>query len=272
MGNISGPSSTVSLHTGTAMPVIGLGTWELQNPVQTVVKALELGYRLIDTSGNYGTQPGIAEALKQSPFDRNEIFIVSKIEAHENSYEASVQNLHELQIDYADLMLIHWPPQESAGLDLWQGLIRAKKAGLVKDIGVSNYPISLLDSLINESGEKPVVNQIEWTPFGFSEEMLTYCNNNNIIIQAYSPITRGEHLDNAAIESIAAKYSKSVAQIILRWNIQRGTVPLPKSSSEAHLKENITIFDFEIDPQDMEKLNSLNMEKSAMSGGSLPYL
>jgi 2,5-diketo-D-gluconate reductase A len=264
-------NATVALHTGNTMPVIGLGTWQLKDgTAEVIVKALELGYRLIDTSGNYGTQPGVGEGLRRSPFDRNEIFICTKIEAHENSYDATVQNLQELQIDYADLMLIHWPPQAGAGLELWQGLIRAKQEGLVKDIGVSNYSVALMQTLIDETGEKPVVNQIEWSPFGYSEDMLKYCKDNNIVIQAYSPITRQDKLDNEVLVATAQKYSKTPAQILIRWNIQLGTVPLPKSSSPDHLAENISVFDFEIAEEDMVKLNGLNDGFSAL--GRLPYL
>lgn len=263
--------STIALRSGNAMPVMGLGTWQLTNDTAgTVAHALDLGYRLIDTSSDYGTQPGIGQAIKDSDIDRKDLYIVTKVEETDDAYEATKEYIKEMGLEYADLMLIHRPPKNGAGEKLWAGLIRAKKEGLTKDIGVSNYPADLIQELIDATGETPAVNQIEWSPFGHDGDIFEYCDDENIIIQAYSPLTRAKRLDDDRLEQIAQKYSKSPAQVLIRWNLQLGTVPLPKANLDAHLEENINVFDFELSPDDMADLGELNEEYSAL--GTLPYV
>ena len=229
------------------MPILGLGTWQLTNDtIDTVAYALELGYRLIDTSSDYGTQPGIGEAMKNSTIDRESIYVVTKVEETDDAYERTKANLKELNLEYVDLMLIHRPPPTGAGEELWEGLIRAKKEGLVRDIGASNYSTELIDKLIEVGGEVPTVNQIEWSPFGHSRDMMKYCAEKKIIIQAYSPLTRTKRLDDDTLTQVAARCNKSPAQILIRWNVQLGTNPIPKANQKKHLEENISVFDFEI--------------------------
>lgn len=262
--------STVKLSTGNEMPVLGLGTWQLTNDTAgTIQHALQLGYRMIDTSGDYGTQPGIGEGIKRSGIQRDNLYVVTKVEETDDAYEAIRKNLAELQLEYVDLMLIHRPPKSGAGEELWQGLIRAKNEGLTRDIGVSNYSIRLIESLINATSEAPAVNQIEWSPLGHSIDMLRYCRERNIVLQAYSPLTRAKRLDDPALNDIAAKYNKSTAQLLIRWNLQLGIVPLPKANQKMHMEEDINVFDFELTPEDVAALSSLNERYSAL--GSLPY-
>jgi diketogulonate reductase-like aldo/keto reductase len=250
---------------------MGLGTWKLtQETAATVAKALELGYRMIDTSGDYGTQPGIGKGMKDSGLDREDIYLVTKVEETEDAYQSTRDDLRELGLDYADLMLIHRPPEDDVGLELWDGLIRAKKEGYARDIGVSNYSMDQIQALIDATGEVPVVNQIEWSPFGHSREMLGYCQENGIIIQSYSPLTRQERLDNDKLADLAHKYGKTPAQLMIRWNIQLGNVPIIKANHEEHLRENLDVFDFSITEDDMQEINSLNEQYSAL--GSLPYI
>lgn len=263
--------STLSLHTGSKIPILGLGTWQLnENTADVIALAIKLGYKMIDTSSDYGTQPGVGEGIKKSGAERESLYIITKVEETDDAYERTKSNLAELNLDYVDLMLIHRPPPNGAGEELWEGLIKAKKEGLIKDIGVSNYSTDLIDKLIETTGEVPTVNQIEWSPFGYSEEMLKYCSGKKIIIQAYSPITRNQKLDQKVLDEIAEKYQKSPAQILLRWNLQIETVPLPKASSEEHLKENLDLFDFDISGEDMRRLSDLNEHYSSL--GNLPYL
>jgi diketogulonate reductase-like aldo/keto reductase len=262
--------STVTLHTGRKMPVLGLGSWELtKDTAGTVQAAVGLGYRMIDTSGDYGTQPGIGKGLQQDGIDRRSIYLITKVEETDDAYEATRKDLRELQVAYADLMLIHRPPERGAGEELWRGLMRAKKDGLTKDIGVSNYTPELITELIDATGETPTVNQIEWSPFGHSDEMTRYCRKHKIVIQAYSPLTRGERLDDKQLQEIARGYGKTPAQVLIRWNLQRGTVPIPKANQKDHLKEDIDVFDFEIGSDDMASLDKLNERYSAL--GTLPY-
>lgn len=264
-------TSTILLHTGSRMPVLGLGTWQLTHDTAgTIATALQLGYRLIDTSGDYGTQPGIGEGLQRSSIDREQIYLQTKVEdTDEDAYEALQDNLEELGQDYVDLTLIHRPPRSGAGIKLWGQLIQAKMDGLTRDIGVSNYSIEQIQELIDATGEVPAVNQIEWSPFGHSEEMFAFCKQEKIIIQAYSPLTRTERLDDDTLTALAKLYSKTPAQILLRWCLQLGAVPLPKANKEEHLRENLKIFDFELSPDDMATLNGLNEEYSTF--GALPY-
>jgi len=259
------------LYTGNSIPVTGLGTWLLTDrTVETVSRALELGYRLIDTSSDYGSQPGIGAALKQSDIPREDIYISTKVEETDDAYLRSKSNLMELGLDFVDLLLIHRPPFRGAGEELWRSLIRARDEGLARDIGVSNYSSWLIDRLIDATGVVPVVNQIEWSPFGHSDEMSQYCSGRNIVIQAYSPLTRTRRLTDEALTRIASGYGKTPAQILLRWNIQQGYVPIPKANQIRHLEENIDVFDFEIAPDDLESLNGLNESYSSL--GTLPYI
>ena len=263
--------STITLLTENTMPIFGLGTWQLTNDTAgTVLYALELGYRLIDTSSDYETQPGIGEAVKNSKIDRKSIYVVTKVEETDDAYERTKANLKELDLEYVDLMLIHRPPPTGAGEDLWEGLIRAKKEGLVRDIGVSNYSTELIDKLIEAGGEVPTVNQIEWSPFGHSRDMMKYCAEKKIIIQAYSSLTRTKRLDDDTLAQVAARYNKSPAQILIRWNVQLDTNSIPKANQKKHLEENISVFDFEISDEDMKTLSDLNEGHSSL--GSLPYI
>jgi diketogulonate reductase-like aldo/keto reductase len=263
--------SIVTLHTGRTMPVLGLGTWQLRNDTAgTIEEALRLGYRQIDTSGDYGTQPGVGEALRRTDVDRDEIYLVTKVEEDEDAYDATRRNLDELGQEYADLMLIHRPPRTGAGVDLWEGLIRARDEGWTRDIGVSNYSAEQIEELMRATGETPAVNQIEWTPFGWSRELLDWSMERGIVIQAYSPLTRGRRLDDERLTAVAERHGKTSAQVLLRWNLQLGTVPLPKANRRDHLIEDLDVVDFELAGAEMDELNRLNQLVSSL--GALPYV
>lgn len=262
--------STVALSSGNRMPVMALGTWQLtQDTADIVASALRLGYPMIDTSGDYGTQPGIRDGIKEAGADRSDFYLVTKVEETDDSYDATGRNLDELGLEYADLMLVHRPPKTSAGENLWRGLMRAREEGLARDIGVSNYSADLIDALVEQTGATPAVNQIEWSPFGHSEDMLRYARERDIVIQAYSPLTRATRLDDPRLDEFARRHEKSPAQILIRWNLQRGVVPLPKANNPRHLEENIDVFDFELSDDEMSALNALNERYSSL--GTLPY-
>lgn len=255
----------VRLLSGHEMPVIGLGTWQLRHhTAETVLQALEAGYRMIDTSGDYHTQRGIGDAIRAYGAPRESLFVVTKIEDTDDAYEATKRNLAELKLDYADLVLIHRPPERGVGEVLWQELRRAKRDRLTRDIGVSNYSIEQIEELVYRTGELPVVNQIEWTPFGHSPRMLDFCHDNGIVIQAWGPLTRGNRFNDDKLASMAARYGRTPAQLLIRWNLQLGVVPLPKSNLVQHLRDNLRVFDFEISPQDMARLRALNEHYSAL--------
>jgi 2,5-diketo-D-gluconate reductase A len=268
--------NTLSVHSrkplksGNKMPLIGLGTWQLtERTAETVAYALQLGFPMIDTSGDYATQPGIGEALRSSRISRESVYLVTKVEETDDAYDATRRNLKELGVQYADLMLLHRPPEQGVGEALWKGLIRARNEGLARDIGVSNYSVDQIRALAEATGEMAVVNQVEWTPFGYGNHMRRFCLEHHIVIQAYSPLTRTDRLDDPALSQIASHYGKTPAQILLRWNLQHGTVPLPKANRKEHLEENLNVFDFRIDVQDMAALDGLNEQYSSL--GTLPY-
>ena len=264
------PRTTVRLRSGNEMPVLGIGTWQLTRDTPGAIEsALELGYPMIDTSGDYGTQPGIAEGIRRHGADRASLYIVTKVEETDDAYAKTREDLGELKLDYADLMLIHRPPDDGVGEELWRGLMRAKEEGLTRDIGVSNYSMEQIDRLAEKTGEMPAVNQIEWSPFGYSEDMLDYARQNDMIIQAYSPLTRARRLDDPRLSGIADHYGKSPAQLLIRWDMQMGAVPLPKANRRDHQEEDIAVFDFEISDEDMGYLCALNERYSSL--GSLPY-
>lgn len=257
---------TVQLRTLRYMPIIGLGTWELRfDTAEVIAHALEAGYCMIDTSGDYGTESGIGKGIKRSSIARDDFYLVTKVEdTDDDAYEALQKNLSELQLDYVDLTLIHRPPREGVGEDLWRNLMRAKEKGLTRDIGVSNYSKAQIIKLAGLTGEVPVVNQIEWSPFGWSKEMLDFCHLNDIVIQAYSPLTHGKRLDDSTLKEVADKHERTPAQVLIRWCLQMGTVPLVKANQLQHLEENLGAFDFELDLEDMIMLAELNENYSAL--------
>jgi diketogulonate reductase-like aldo/keto reductase len=265
------PENRRALLTGNEMPLLGFGTWQLRHhTVETVTRALEAGFRMIDTSGDYHTQRGVGEALRNFGVDRDSIYLVTKVEEGADAFAIVQDNLRELRLEYVDLALIHRPPQDGVGEQMWRGLRRAKRAGLTRDIGVSNYSLEQIEDLVYLTGELPAVNQIEWSPFGHSPRMLDFCRENEIVLQAASPLTRARRLNDDKLGAMAARYGKTAAQIVIRWNLQSGVVPLPKANHTTHLVENLDVFDFEIGAADMAKLNGLNEHYSSL--GSLSYV
>jgi 2,5-diketo-D-gluconate reductase A len=253
------------------MPVLGLGSWMLtSHTTEAVQHAFELGYRMIDTSADYMTQPGIGRAIRRGQLAREEVFVVMKVEENEDGYRATIKNLEELKLAYADLVLIHRAPEKGVGEDVWRGLMRARDEGLTRDIGVCSYKIEQLKQLGEATSELPAVHQIEWSPFGHSLDMLNFCMAQEIAVQAYSPLTRGKRLTDERLGEIAKKYRKTPAQIILRWDLQHGVAPLPKAYREDHQRDNIAVFDFELTAEDMASLDGLNEHFSALE--KLDYL
>ena len=269
-GSLS-PGSNVVLRNGREMPVLGLGSWMLTtHTAEAVMHAFELGYRMVDTSADYKTQPGIGKAIRLSQVPREALFVSMKVEENEDGYEATVRNLKELKLAYADLVLIHRAPKTNVGEKVWRGLMRARDEGLTRSIGVCSYKVAQLQALADQTGEMPAVHQLEWSPFGHSLDMLNFCRANEIVVQAYSPLTRGKRLQDQRVAAIAMKYGKTPAQVFLRWNLQHGVVPIPKAYREDHQRQNIAVFDFELEPVDMATLDALNEQFSALD--KLEYL
>jgi len=248
------------LTNGKKMPLLGLGTWQMSGSEaeQAVLRALEQGYRLIDTASMYGNEKEVGSAIRKSNIPRNEIFMTTKISPLQFMHPeaAFYSSLEKLQLDYIDLYLIHWP---FLGKNrAWKVLEKLCKKGVVKSIGISNYSVKSIQGLLKFAEIAPVVNQVEFHPFYSRSKLLEYCKAKNIILEAYSPLARAKRMDNVLIKELAIKYTRTPAQIMLRWALQMGAVVIPKAISEEHLRENADIFDFEISVEDMAKMETLN--------------
>lgn len=256
-------TSSIKLNSGYNMPLFGLGTWDLrgQKLKQAVEWSFDIGYRHFDTATYYQNEKELGEVLSQSNIPREEQFIVSKLWPRDFGYKRSKQaidkSLEQLQIKYLDLYLIHWPSDKKRTDASWKGLLDLYAEGLSKSIGVSNYSIDALEHLKSLGATIPAVNQVQFHPFNFDEELLDYCKSENIALVAYSPLVEAKRMKDERLIEISNIYNKSVAQILLRWGLQNGVTVIPKSSNKDRLRENASIFDFEINNQDMEILNSL---------------
>src|SRR5687767_14494387 len=190
------PESCHVMPSGNRMPLLGLGTWHLNHhTVDSLCSALQMGYRMVDTSADYHTQRGIGDAIKSCGLERDSIYVITKVDPDQDGYAATRRNLAQLKLEYADLILMNRPAREATQETAWDGLRRAQREGLVHDIGVSSYSIDQIEELVYRTGEMPVVNQVEWSPFGHSPRMLDFCRDNGIVIQAWSPLTRATRLN-----------------------------------------------------------------------------
>lgn len=257
-------TDVITLNNGNTITEIGFGTWQIsdgEEVTQAVVSAVAAGYRLIDTAKIYGNEVGVGNGIKSSGVPREDLFITSKLWNDDQGYESALlafdQTLERLELEYLDLYLMHWPISGKR-LDSWKALEEIYKSGKAKNIGVSNFTIRHLEELLAVSNIAPAVNQVEFHPFLFDEQkaLLEYCNAKGITLEAYSPLAHGQKLENETITKIAKKHTKTNAQILLRWAVEHGVVPIPKSRSAERMAENIAIFDFKLDDEDMEKLNA----------------
>ena len=262
------------LSNGIKMPSIGFGTYKSGNDEETakIVKyALEIGYRQIDTASFYGNEVGIGNGIKESRINREDIFLVTKLWNDDHGYDKTIEafnkSLERLQVNYIDLYLVHWPNKLNS--ETWKAFEYLYKTGKVKAIGVCNFKIGHLEELKKTAEIMPMVNQIEIHPQSSKNDILSYCEENNIQLVAWSPIMRGKLFSNDLMIDLAEKYKKTIAQIILRWHVQRGIIPIPKSSNEERIKENLSIFDFELSNDDMKTIDLLN-EGDTVSVSGVP--
>jgi diketogulonate reductase-like aldo/keto reductase len=252
------------LNNGTEIPYLGFGTYQLlpdSKAKEAVLTAFEAGYRHIDTASVYGNEAGVGEAVRTSGIPRNEIFITTKAWNDEQGYDAAFRaferSLNKLKTDYIDLYLIHWPVTNVRN-DTWKALTEIVKEKACKAIGVSNFTIDHLQELFEISGVRPVVNQVEFNPFLYQKELLNFCRKNNIQLVAYTPIARNNKFNNTVLQKLSKKYSKTPAQVMLRWCLQHKLVVIPRSSNKNRIFENANVFDFELSGEDMKELNHLN--------------
>ncbi len=259
--------SKKTLHNGIEIPYVGLGVYQMKDPIETVqaVKsAIETGYLSVDTAAVYGNEESVGQGVKESGANRKDLFITSKVWNSDQGYDTTLKafetSLKKLDMDYMDLYLIHWPV-EGKYKDTWKALERLYSEGLVKSIGVSNFHQHHLEDLMNSSNEKPVINQIECHPRLSQEKLKAFCQEENIAVEAWSPIAQGRVLDEPALKQIAEKHGKSSAQVILRWHLQNDVVIIPKSVHANRIKENADLFNFELSSDEMNKINDLNQNE-----------
>ena len=243
------------------MPIFGLGTWQMKDGEETenaVAFALKAGYRLIDTAKLYGNERSVGKAVRENSVHREEIFVTTKLWPTDffNPEKAFHASLARLGLDYVDLYLVHWPIPLMLRA-VWQALEKIYDAKLARAIGVSNYGIGDIEKLLEYARVRPAVNQIKFSPFDFAEEVLLCCKQNGIALEAYSPLTRGRHLNDPTIQTLAKKYGKTPAQIMIRWCLEHETVVIPKSSHPDRIRENANVFDFKLAAEDVALLDSL---------------
>lgn len=262
----------IKLNNGILMPGIGFGTWKIKdyNQVIDVVKnAIEVGYRHIDTASVYGNEEAIGTALKESCIPREDIFVTTKLWNSVRGYNETIcafnESLKKLQLEYIDLYLIHWPSPlefrdcyQEKNIETYQALEKLYSQGKIKAIGVSNFLKHHIEELKNFVSIPIAVNQIEFHPYYYDQETIEYCKQNDIIIEAYSPLGRGEILKDNTITDIAKKYNKSPAQICIRYAIDNQIVPLPKTISKQRMIENLNVFDFNLMKEDIDKIRNLS--------------
>ncbi|MFC8561162.1 aldo/keto reductase [Peribacillus frigoritolerans] len=259
---------TTTLHNGVKMPWFGLGVFKVEEGpelVNAVKVAIKHGYRSIDTAAIYeneeGVGQGIREGLKEAGISREDLFVTSKVWNADLGYESTIaayeNSLQKLGLEYLDLYLIHWPV-EGKYKEAWRALETLYKEGKVKAIGVSNFQIHHLKDLMEDAEVKPMVNQVECHPRLTQKEVQAFCKEQGIQLEAWSPLMQGELLDNEVLQAIATKHGKSVAQVILRWDLQNGIVTIPKSTKEHRIVENSTVFDFELTEEEMNQIDGLN--------------
>ncbi|NRR03942.1 aldo/keto reductase [Brevibacillus sp. RS1.1] len=259
---------TTTLYNGVKMPWMGLGVFKVEEGQElelAVKNAIKHGYRSIDTAAIYNNEEGVGRGiragLQEAGLTREDLFVTSKVWNADLGYESTLQayetSLKKLGLEYLDLYLIHWPV-EGKFKEAWRALETLYKKGLVKAIGVSNFHVHHLEELLKDAEIKPMVNQVEFHPRLSQDELRAYCKEQGIQFEAWSPLMQGQLLDNPVLKGIAEKHGKSIAQVIIRWDLQNGVVTIPKSTKEHRIVENASVFDFELSKEDMEMIHSLN--------------
>lgn len=263
--------STAALANGVQMPWVGLGVFQVKEGrdlVEAVKSAVKAGYRSIDTAAIYeneaGVGQGIGEALAQNGLDRKELFVTSKVWNADLGYDETLAayetSLSRLGLDYLDLYLIHWPVAGKYK-DAWRALEKLYQDGRVRAIGVSNFQIHHLEDLMADAAIQPMINQVEFHPYLTQKELLHFTREHGIQLEAWSPLMQGGLLDQPVLTEIASAHGKTVAQIILRWDLQNGVITIPKSIKEHRIIENAAIFDFELSSAEIERIDALNQNR-----------
>lgn len=256
----------LNLNDGHQAPQFGFGVWQIDDAAasEAVATAIRSGYRSIDTAAIYGNERGVGQGIVRAGVPREEIFLTTKLWNSDQGFDATLrafdESLTKLGTDYVDLYLIHWPtPARDRYVDTWKAFMRLREEGRARSIGVSNFQPAHIERLIAETDAIPAVNQIELHPDFAQRELVAFNSRHGIVSEAWSPLGQGgELLGNAVLRELAGKHGKSVAQIVLRWHIQRGHMVIPKSQTPSRIRENIAIFDFALDDADMQAIAALD--------------
>jgi len=251
---------TVQLADGVSIPLVGFGTWELEgsSAYDGVRAALDIGYRHIDTATGYANEDRVGAAVRDSGVGRENVFITTKCPPENAGRERETldASLKALGVDFVDLWLVHWPPNGEARPETWKAFVEALEAGKTRAIGVSNYSIAQIDELTAATGRTPALNQIPWNPFIYDQRVVTELEKRNVVLEGYSPLKRSE-LGHPVLKEIATAHGKTAAQVILRWHVDRGFVVIPRSQRRERIEENFAIFDFELTPEELRRLDAL---------------
>ncbi len=261
---------SIQLNDGNILPAIGFGTYKAkeQEGIAAIKNALQKGYRLLDSAAKYENEEAVGKGIKASNIPREEIIVTTKVWrenlGYDNAKKAVAESLEKLQLDYIDLFLIHWPANarnfdnwQEVNAETWRALEELQTEGKLRSIGVSNFWLEHLEALLKTAKVKPAVNQIEFHPGYWQPEVTRFCEENDIVLEAWSPLARGRVFENELLNSLAKKYNKSVSQVCLRWVSQHGVIPVPKSTTLSRIVENIDIFDFALLEEEMEQIDNL---------------
>ncbi len=254
------------LVNGVKIPSIGLGTYksgDVKITIEAVKLAIETGYRLIDTASFYENEEGVGKGIIESGVPREDIFITTKLwqneQGYENTYKAFENSIKRLGVNYLDLYLIHWPTEISS--ETWRAMEELYEAGKIKAIGVCNFKKHHLEELMKTARIKPMVNQIQFHPELIEEELVQYCKEQEIQVISWGPLMRGKIFSISLLKELADKYNKTIPQLTLRWNLEKGLIPIPKSSKIERIKENFKAFDFKLSKEDIDRIDGLNINE-----------
>ncbi|GAA4274275.1 aldo/keto reductase [Aquimarina gracilis] len=264
MKKITDIQGSFLLNNGVKMPYLGLGVYLADNDsevINAVQWALDAGYRHIDTASIYKNEEGVGKAIRTAAIHRDDVFVVSKVWNSDQGYNSTLtafeETLNRLQLDYLDLYLIHWPVKGKYN-DTWKALEKLYREKRIRAIGVSNFMKHHLQDLISQSEIVPMVNQMEFHPRLIQQDLIDFCNKKNIQYEAWSPMMQGKIFSLSILDNLAKKYSKTVAQIVLRWNLQKGVITIPKSVKKERIISNANLFDFELSNEDMNYIDTLD--------------
>lgn len=257
---------TRTLASSVEMPLLGLGVWQMadgRETEQAMEWAFDAGYRHIDTAAMYRNERSVGAALRRSGLPREEVFVTTKLLPLRLGVERELtRSLVRLGLDYVDLYLVHWPLPLRNGR-IWKALERLHEQGLAREIGVSNFGVGTLDTLLRGASHRPAVNQVQFSPFRFRRRLLDHCRSQGIVFEAYSPLNRGRGLAHPTITGIAERLDRTPAQVMLRWALQHDAIVIPKSSREERIRSNAQIFDFELGAAEMQGLDALDETSGA---------